>query len=515
MSAVSVTIGADTAQFDSAINGLSGKVNKASSQMASSFGNAGASISRSLANIGAVAGFSMLIKRGFDFNKTMGDSESAIAKVLSQFQGLNDEAAKQEAGKAMQQLIELEPQAAGSLSDLVQGFMATLAASQSAGLSVSENIDLVGRFANALANAAIPTEQLAQEMRSIVTGNIGADSSLAKVLSITNDMVKSARESGTLYEFLTQKIGKLGESGDTAAVTFSTLSSAIDSVTGAFTKGLFDEAIGGAKDLTAAVNENKDTFIALGAAVGDVVSGVSKGIKVIAENASAMIDLMAALKLKMETGLSFEETWSLVKKSKEGTSTQPDTTTKPKTPADFIADAPQEETAKRLLQISRQETEVAMLKASGQEEAAKQMERQIKHAQELIKIQGLEISQSDKGKLIGEAGMRFAAESQQIAAAPIIEELKKQLNEQAGKLSKNAGDLSRAAFSPLKGDMDVSYGRGSSINPLTSGASAQIQQMMKQSALLKQQADKIDKSNSLLGDIAAAVKTFNPKLSYN
>ena len=194
----------------------------------------------------------------------------------------------------------------------------------------------------------------------------------------------------------------------------------------------------------------------------------------------------------------------------------------------------QENTAKRLLQISRQETEVAMLKASGQKEAALQMERQIKHGQELARIQGFFISKDAKRKLIGEAGMRFAAESQQpgggsmlsrtmdlfsskfqAAAGPVLQAVKQQLNEQAGKLSKNAGDLSRAAFSPLKGDMDVSYGRGSSINPLTSGASAQIQQMMKQSALLKQQADKIDKSNSLLGDIAAAVKTFNPKLSYN
>ena len=194
----------------------------------------------------------------------------------------------------------------------------------------------------------------------------------------------------------------------------------------------------------------------------------------------------------------------------------------------------QENTAKRLLQISRQETEVAMLKASGQKEAALQMERQIKHGQELARIQGFAISQDAKRKLIGEAGMRFAAESQQpgggsmlsrtmdlfsskfqATAGPVLQAVKQQLNEQAGKLSKNAGDLSRAAFSPLKGDMDVSYGRGSSINPLTSGASAQIQQMMKQSALLKQQADKIDKSNSLLGDIAAAVKTFNPKLSYN
>lgn len=460
MSAVSVTIGADTAQFDSAINGLSGKVNKASSQMASSFGNVGASISRSLASLGAVAGFSMLIKRGFEFNKLMGDSEAGIASVLAQFQGLNDEAAKQEAGKAMQQLIELEPQAAGTMTTLVQGFMATLAASQAAGLSVEQNIDLVGKFSNALAKIGVPAEQLAQEMRSIVTGNIGADSSLAKSLNITNEMVKSATAAGTLYETLTGKIGKLGDAGDSAAVTFSTLSSAIDTATGSFTKGLFDEAIGSAKDLTSAVNENKDAFVALGKAVGDVVSGVSKGIKVLAENASAMIDLMAALKLKMETGLSFEETWSVVKKSKEGTSTQPDTTAKPKPPTTSSATI------------------------------------------------------SPDGNILSRTLDLFSSKFQ-IAAGPVMQAVKQQLTEQAGQLTKNAGDLGRAAFSPLRGDMDISTGRGSNINTLRSSASEQIKQMMKQSALLKSQADKIDQSNKLLGDIAGAVKAFNPQLSYN
>lgn len=194
----------------------------------------------------------------------------------------------------------------------------------------------------------------------------------------------------------------------------------------------------------------------------------------------------------------------------------------------------QEETAKRLLQISSQETEVALLKASGQKEAAAQMERQIKHGQELARIQGFAISQDAKRKLIGEAGMRFAAESQQspggnilsrtmdlfsskfqMVAGPVLQAVKQQLTEQAGKLTGNAKALGQAAFSPLRGDMDISTGRGSSINSLRSSASSQIQQMMKQAALLKMQADKIDRSNSLLGDIAESVKKFNPQLSYN
>lgn len=192
------------------------------------------------------------------------------------------------------------------------------------------------------------------------------------------------------------------------------------------------------------------------------------------------------------------------------------------------------EAAQRMLNLSRNQTEIAEMKARGDTKAAEQMERQLKLGQELVKIEGLHISRSQKQQLISDANRRFLAESPQgsggsifsrtmdlfsskfqMAAGPVMQAIKQQLTEQAGQLTKNAGDLSRAAFSPLRGDMDVSFGRGSAINPLTSGAGAQIQQMMKQSALLKQQADKIDTSNKLLGDIAGAVKAFNPKLSYN
>ena len=124
-----------------------------------------------LAGLGAAAFAGSFLQRGFRFNQTMRDSEVALGKVIGQFQGLNDEAARGEAAKAMQQIVALEPKVAGTLTNLVQGFMATIASSQSAGLSIEQNIDLVGRFANALDSSTIPAEQLAQEMRSIISGN--------------------------------------------------------------------------------------------------------------------------------------------------------------------------------------------------------------------------------------------------------------------------------------------------------------------------------------------------------
>ncbi len=225
-----------------------------------------------LAGLGAGAGLMAIIRQGFEFNQTMRDSEAAIGQVLGQMAGLNKEAAKNEAARAMQLLIDLEPKAAGGLTDLVGGFMASVSACQMAGLTLEQNIDLVGLFSNALANAAIPADQLAQEMRSILTANIGVDSTLAKVLGITNEAAKAALEAGNMYEFLRGKIGQMGEAGDTAGVAFSTLKSALQKAAGALTAGLFDQAVAGSKDLNEQMNELQPTLIRVGQGISHIVS---------------------------------------------------------------------------------------------------------------------------------------------------------------------------------------------------------------------------------------------------
>ena len=279
MADATVTLGLNAAQLTTGLRTASGQVNKFAS-------GASASFSRLSASLGVLGGgftLGAIVKQGFSFNQTMKDSEVAISNVLQQLAGLNSEASKAEAAKAMQQLIDLEPEAAGGLTDLVQGFMATVAAAQGVGMSVDQNIKLVGKFANALANANLPIEQLGQEMRSILTQNIGADSSLAKILGITNEMVGKAREAGNLYEFLNTKIGLLGVAGDTAGVAFSTLNSALSKAAGALTADMFSHSVNGAKSLSAAVDANIESFQYLGKALGDVIELSVKGIGLVGE----------------------------------------------------------------------------------------------------------------------------------------------------------------------------------------------------------------------------------------
>lgn len=265
-----------------------------------------------LAGLATAAFSTALITRGLRFNATMKDSEIAISKVLAQFQGLDDTAANTAAAAAMQQLIELEPKAAGSLTTLIDGFLGTLAASQSAGVSVKENIDLVGRFANAMANANIPTEQLNQEMRSIVTANIGADSTLAKVLSITNEQVKAATEAGTLYDFLVGRIGKLGEAGDSAAVAFSSFSSAVDQAAGALTSGFFEESINGTRSLTIEIQKATPALAVFGhglASVGRSAMAVGAAFKYTGDAIANTVYVASLMKNGMSFGDARQQMW--------------------------------------------------------------------------------------------------------------------------------------------------------------------------------------------------------------
>lgn len=92
---------------------------------------------------------------------------------------------------------------------------------------------------------------------------------------------------------------------------------------------------------------------------------------------------------------------------------------------------------------------------------------------------------------------------------PVAQVVQAQLMEQSKSISTEASALRGAAFGGLRGDVDTSYGRGTSINPLNNGAARMVSEMVKQSALLQAQARSMDKGNGYLAEIEKAVKKFN------
>lgn len=178
----------------------------------------------------------------------------------------------------------------------------------------------------------------------------------------------------------------------------------------------------------------------------------------------------------------------------------------------------------RLVQLSEQQATLAELRAAGRKEEADEMERQLKLAQEIAKVQNLKLSAPTTQALVSNLERQYAPPTTESLPESIMNSLRKsmpaflnpvsdviqsQLNEQSRKLSAQASALQGVAFGGLKGDVDTSYGRGTSMNPLSNGASRMISELVKQSAVLQQQARSMDKGNAYLSEIEKAVKKFN------
>jgi hypothetical protein len=263
---------------------LTSGLNKARKEVDGFAGGAASSLSKLTKSLGVLGGgftLGAIVKKGFQFNQAMQDGEIAISNVLKTFKGLNEEAAKDEAGKAMRLLAEAEPRAAGSLQDLVQGFISTAAAAASAGLSVEENIDLVARFANALDNSGMSVDQLNQELKSVITANVGSDSFIGKLLEgkgLDNKRIAQLTQEGKLYGEIVKQLGAMGESGDTASVALSSLGSALDKAAGALTEGLFTESVNGAKELTIVIEELLPSLKKVSEVTATGFVGLRKGV---------------------------------------------------------------------------------------------------------------------------------------------------------------------------------------------------------------------------------------------
>lgn len=183
----------------------------------------------------------------------------------------------------------------------------------------------------------------------------------------------------------------------------------------------------------------------------------------------------------------------------------------------------------RLVQLSGQQATIAELRAAGRKEEADEMERQLKLAQEIAKVQSYGMSAQTTQSLVSNLQRQYAPPStpqgnllenvigsfrriMPDVLGPVSDVIQSQLNEQSRKLSAQASALQSVAFGGMKGDVDTSYGRGTSINPLNNGASRMIAELVKQSAVLQQQARSMDRGNAYLSEIEKAVKKFN--LSY-
>jgi hypothetical protein len=198
---------------------------------------------------GFSAGLGAMVKTGVQFNATMEQAVLGIAAVQKQ---MNPERFKtfDEAVTAASGAIELlktkAKESPATFEELVQGFQAITGAASQAGIPMKKQIDLVVLMSQALAGLGIRSEQIVQESRALLTGNINEDAMAARILGITKKQIDDAKSAGTLFEFLTDRLSAFGEAGERSQRSFTTLASnirdALQQAAGEATRPIFDLA---------------------------------------------------------------------------------------------------------------------------------------------------------------------------------------------------------------------------------------------------------------------------------
>lgn len=195
------------------------------------------------------------IARGVEFNATIEGTTTAVAAVLEKFQGLGRSDALAQAADAVEELKRKAVEAPGTVRTLAEAWIASAGAASAANIPVNQQIDLMVRLSQAVSRLNLPQQQLVQETRALLTGNITLDAQLAKTLGITNEQIAAAKAQGDLYGFLVGKIGALGEASDTLEVRFSNLQDTIDQALGDATKPIFDRLREGVLELNDALKD--------------------------------------------------------------------------------------------------------------------------------------------------------------------------------------------------------------------------------------------------------------------
>lgn len=231
---------------------------------------------------------------------------------------------------------------------------------------------------------------------------------------------------------------------------FADLSTTIDRAVNALMKGLVNEGTNGLSELSSAVQENIHVFEALGVGIGNIGS---IAVQSIGRATAELTDLFAMAGLVI---------------GGEG-----------------IGDAA------RMVQQAREAQQSAAAAADAVKNAPSAIQKQSAGINLLSTVMG-PISNALKDVL-----------------GPVSEVIGNQMMEQSRKFSTAAKNLETAAFSPLKGDVDISFGRGSSVNPLRPGAANMIQELNNMSKSLENQVKLTQKGNAYLAEIEKTMRVLN------
>lgn len=167
-------------------------------------------------------------KEGVRFNSVLENSQIGVAAVLKAMDPQKfDTFAKAmgTSGEVMTMLKAKAVETSATFEELVSTYQGTAAAMMRNGFTLKQQVDLIVTLSQAIRGLNLPSDQLLQESRALLLGQIDRNAMVAKILNITSDEITAAREKGQLFEFLTKRLGAFNEAGKAAMNTTEGLKS--------------------------------------------------------------------------------------------------------------------------------------------------------------------------------------------------------------------------------------------------------------------------------------------------
>jgi hypothetical protein len=225
--------------------------------------------------------FQDLVKGGVKFNDTVETAQLGIAGLVATLgdvrdaQGQSVDATDElnlALGLAREQTAKLRQDSlrtVATFEQLLDTFQVSVGPGLAAGLNLDEVRQLTVDISQAAAALGIPQNQLAEEVRSLLSGTIQARTTrIATALGISNEDVRRLKETGELFDFLEERFSGFAEAAERQArTTFSGITTLIQGlvqeILGNAARPLFDELISLGNDLF-------DNFLSISDAAGNI-----------------------------------------------------------------------------------------------------------------------------------------------------------------------------------------------------------------------------------------------------
>jgi hypothetical protein len=225
--------------------------------------------------------FNQLVKEGIKFNDTVATAQLGIAGLVATLadvrnaQGQNVGATEElnlALGVAREQTAKLRQDSlktVATFEQLLDTFQVSVGPGLAAGLNLDEVRQLTVDISQAASALGVPQNQLAEEVRSLLSGTIQARTTrIATALGISNEDVRRLKETGELFDFLEEKFSGFAEAAERQArTTFTGITTLI--------KGLVQEVLGEAarplfEELIELGNDLFDNFLSIKDAAGNI-----------------------------------------------------------------------------------------------------------------------------------------------------------------------------------------------------------------------------------------------------